>query len=102
MNDRITYDQWQTSYGPPEPDIIAAIAAGVAEGRYPLQLRDWRKFWGLTLQDVAAIIGVEASTLNRYEGGQMYPKYTTIIKLALIYNVSPEELLAAPAGYTSS
>jgi DNA-binding XRE family transcriptional regulator len=102
MTDRITFDQWQDSYGPPDPELIATIAAGVVQTRAPLQLREWRQFWGLTLMDAAAILDVTAATLNRYEGGEMYPKYTTIIKLALLYNVSPEELLAAPAGYTSS
>lgn len=99
MSNRITFEQWNTTYGPPPLEDIAPGAMAVAALGARLRLKEWRQFSGLTLMDAAYATGLSASALLRYENGNAQPRLDTIIKLALIYNVAPQDMVSAPAGY---
>jgi transcriptional regulator with XRE-family HTH domain len=55
--------------------------------------RGLRKKAKLTQEGAAVQVGLAASSLRRIEGGAHSVQLTTLGKLALLYNVQPEELL---------
>ena len=58
------------------------------------KLKMYRKLNKMTLEDVAKILGISKTTVQRYESGQIQNiSVETLIQLAEIYNVSAIELL---------
>lgn len=57
------------------------------------KLRDARKKKKLQQNTVAKMIGVDNSTLNKYESGEREVDYETIVKLAELYEVTSDSLL---------
>lgn len=57
------------------------------------KLRHYRESCALSHRQVADALGVERSTYTKYETGKSEPNLYTLMKLAAIYNVSPEMLL---------
>lgn len=55
-------------------------------------LRDYRKKHGYTQTALANLIGVTHQTINNWEHGNAKPNEESIIKLARVFNVSPERL----------
>lgn len=58
------------------------------------RLRGLRQAAGLTLNQVAALTGIGASTLSRLEGGQRRPSLDLLVPLAAVYRTPVEELVA--------
>jgi transcriptional regulator with XRE-family HTH domain len=63
-----------------------------------LQLRAWRKFRGLTLEQVQNRIGSKVSTISGWETGGRTVDLDDLKKLAEVYQVHPAALLFAPPG----
>jgi transcriptional regulator with XRE-family HTH domain len=61
-----------------------------------MHLRAWRRFRDLTLQQVAARLGISHTTLLRYEKGAVMPPDDAIRRLAQIYDCTPAELQVEP------
>ena len=57
------------------------------------KLRRCRESCALSQQQVADALNIVRSTYTKYESGKSRPNLNTIVKLAAIYNISPEELL---------
>ncbi|MDH8678649.1 helix-turn-helix transcriptional regulator [Fusibacter bizertensis] len=64
-------------------------------------LKAYRKMLGMTLEDVANVIGVNKTTIQRYESGSI-PNIPieTVKALSRLYNVSTNELLEIPPSKT--
>ena len=58
-----------------------------------LNLKVARVKKGLTQKQLAELVGVSSSTINRIETGNQIPKVDILLKLAEILEVSVEELL---------
>lgn len=58
-----------------------------------LNLKVARVKKGLTQKELAELIGVSPSTINRIETGKQIPKVDMLLKLAEILEASAEELL---------
>lgn len=61
-----------------------------------IHLRSWRRHKGLTLQNVANIIGSKLNTISGWETGGRTVDLDDINKLAEVYEVHPAALLFAP------
>ena len=61
-------------------------------------IREWRKFRGLTLEQLAERIGMKASTLSYLERGQSAYTQGTLESLALALNVEVASLLTVDPG----
>lgn len=61
-----------------------------------LYLRQWRKWKGLTLQQLEHETGIDFRSLSKYERGQVDPQTGQITKIATALGVS-EGMLFAPA-----
>lgn len=57
------------------------------------KLREYREACALSQQQVADALNIERSTYTKYETGKTEPNLVTLVKLAVIFNVSPEALL---------
>ena len=57
------------------------------------RLRDLRIGRGLSQKQVAALIGVDSSTISTYESATRLPSYPALIRLAKVYGVSVDYLL---------
>ncbi len=57
------------------------------------RLRDTRKLKNLKLQQMADMLDISLRSYQRYEGGNRYPPYDTLIKIADILDVSTDYLL---------
>lgn len=62
-------------------------------------VRERREELGLLQDDVAEGVGVDRSTLSRWEAGRYWPPLEMVNALALVLRVSPDVLLAH-AGVT--
>lgn len=56
-------------------------------------LREIRKRAGLSQEDLARMVGVERSTVTKWESGQNAPALPTLAKLADVLGVSVDDLL---------
>lgn len=61
------------------------------------QLRSLRRSHALTLAQLSTATGIALSTLSRLEAGQRRASLDVLLKLARIYRVTLDELVAAPA-----
>lgn len=76
--------------------ISASDPSGDVEGRVRTRLRALRRERGLTLADVAAAAGMDASTLSRLESGARRLTLDHLPPLARSLGVRADDLLAAP------
>lgn len=60
---------------------------------FKMRLRNLREYYGYNQADVAQILHISRSTYTYYESGKMQPKINTLIKLAVLYNISLNYLL---------
>ena len=58
-----------------------------------------RKECGFTQKDVAEKLRLSQSNVSDWENDVSRPEYENLIKLALLYNVSMEELLGLPEKF---
>ena len=61
------------------------------------KLKALRKSHGMTQTTLAELLGKQKSTVSNYETGYAPPTYDTLQKLAVIFNVSIDELTNPPA-----
>ena len=59
-------------------------------------LRAWRQYRGLTQAAVAARLGMESSTISRWERGVLAPRMDDLERLAEAYRASVTALMAPP------
>lgn len=64
----------------------------------PLRLRELRDKAGLTLEKVAAELGVEHSSVQRWETGKRVPGADDLEKLAKLFKVHPGQLFDPPGA----
>jgi len=61
--------------------------------QYPNSLKYYRKKNGLTQQDVANALGLKSTNrLSVWESGMSLPNVTNLLKIASLYNISPNKL----------
>jgi transcriptional regulator with XRE-family HTH domain len=60
----------------------------------PVRLRVLRGEKGWTTEQAAKKAGLTYDSLSRIERGVSHPRATTLVRLAKIYGVSPEELMS--------
>ena len=56
------------------------------------KLKELRKSFGLTQEELAININISRVNYTRYENGKVRPDYETIIKIADYYDISLDEL----------
>lgn len=56
-------------------------------------IREWRKFRGMTLEDLAEIVGLQPSALSYLERGQSAYTQPTLEKIASALNTTPVLLI---------
>lgn len=49
----------------------------------------------LSQEDIASKLGIDVSSVNRYEKNKREPEYATLLKIAEFFNVSTDYLLGA-------
>lgn len=83
--------------GPERPTgpAVAAHSAGPDRISVGLRLRHLRKAAGRTLDDVAADVGLSASSLSLIENGRREPKLSLLTMLAAHYGVELADVLSA-------
>ena len=59
------------------------------------RLRELRRGHGMTVVQFARWMGVNRSTVRRYESGECDPKSTKLLRIARLYGVTVDDLLAA-------
>lgn len=59
------------------------------------RIRELRKHAGLTQSDLAKVLGVEQSTIARWESGKSEPGISSIRKLATVFEIEVSDLIAA-------
>lgn len=58
------------------------------------RIKERRLASGLTLSEVAELIGVKEATVQRYESGKIKNiKHTTVVKLSEIFRCTPQYLM---------
>lgn len=57
------------------------------------RLKDLRKESGMTLKEVASLIGIKLQQVSKWENNITRPEYENLIMLAKIYNVSTDYIL---------
>lgn len=63
---------------------------------YQKNLRAWRNFRGLTLEEAADKLKVHYSTLQRWETGGIVPNSVALTKLCQLYQITAADLLLTP------
>lgn len=61
-----------------------------------------RNIKGLTQEQVAEVIGISRQSYSKWEQGKCYPQADNLVALAILYNVSPMELLVEEDRVSSS
>ena len=56
------------------------------------KLKELRKLYNLTQEELAKKIGISRVNYTRYERGKVRPDYETVIKIADFYDISLDEL----------
>lgn len=56
------------------------------------KLKELRKSYNLTQEQLAEKLGVSRVNYTRYENGKVRPDYETVIKIADFYDISLDEL----------
>jgi len=62
----------------------------------PQKLKKHRKESGLTIYDVAKVVGKVASSVSLWEKGKALPDVYTLLKLCKLYNLESIEQLLSP------
>ncbi len=57
------------------------------------RLKTLREEANLTMEQLAAALGIKKQTISRYESNQREPEYATLIKIAKFFEVSTDYLL---------
>jgi len=60
------------------------------------RLRDLRKSRKITQEELAKILGVERSTVGKYESTDVIPSPTILVNIASYFNVTVDFLLGRP------
>lgn len=58
------------------------------------KIRQYRERAGLTQKQLAAAVGVDASAVSYWEGGQTAPTMNNLVKIAAVLNCKPGDLFA--------
>ena len=66
-------------------------------GNFPARLRELRSKAGLSLEALAKASGVPDRSISRFESGERYPRWDTVLALAEFFGISMEQM-AKPAG----
>ena len=66
----------------------------MSEKNRPIFLREWRKFRGLTLQDLGARAGINHGNLSKMERGVLPYNQGSLERLAEALNTKPASLLS--------
>lgn len=66
-----------------------------------MKLKEIRLKRGLTQEEVGKILGVNDSTISKYEMGKRKLSHDQIIKLSIALEVTPNELLGFDEAYKS-
>ena len=62
------------------------------------KLLEWREFYGYKQRQVAEAIGVNRATYANYECGRRTPDIEGLVKLAIFYKISLDELVGGNTG----
>lgn len=60
-----------------------------------MTLRELRKSAGISVVEVANVLGIEAQTVYRYEQGTRQIRIDQVMKLAKLYDCPAEEVISA-------
>jgi transcriptional regulator with XRE-family HTH domain len=66
-----------------------------------LKLKEIREKRGLTQQELANMLGVHKITISKYENEKLKIDQDTIIKLSILLETNPNDLLGYTEGYTN-
>ena len=66
-----------------------------------LKIKEFREKKGLTQQELADILGIHKMTLSKYERNKNFPEYDKLVKIAIILEVTPNDLLGYKENYKS-
>ena len=54
-----------------------------------------RAIKGITQENAAAVIGVAASTLSKWENGETEPSASQLYKMSIVYGISADKLIGS-------
>lgn len=95
--DGVRVASWERGRNVPHPTALARLAEvlglDLGEAR-DLTVRGLRLREGLTVAELAAKVGVAASTVVRWENGTSVPRSRNLDRLAAVFGVSPEEIVS--------
>ncbi len=57
------------------------------------RFKQLRKELNLSQEEIAGKLGIDVSSINRYEKDKREPEYATLLKIAAFFNVSTDYLL---------
>lgn len=63
-----------------------------------VNLKELRKSKNMTLKELGILINVSESAVSQYESGKRSPDYSTLVKIAEVFNVSVDYLLGRQAN----
>ncbi len=66
-----------------------------------LRLKEIRENYGITQQDLADLTGIHKMTVSRYERGVLKPGLEHMIKICIILDTTPNDLLGYMKKYNS-
>lgn len=66
-----------------------------------LFLKDFREKKGLTQQDLANLMNIHKRTVSKYERNEIFPDHEKLIKLSIILETTPNELLGFKRKYNN-
>ena len=62
---------------------------------YKPAYRAARAIKGITQENAAAVIGVAASTLSKWENGETEPSASQLYKMSVVYGISADKLIGS-------
>ena len=62
------------------------------------RLAQYREFCNLRQEDAAVRLGVDRTTISKWETGESYPRAEMLPKIASLYNCTSDNILAAIAA----
>ncbi len=76
--------------------MILMSGLNIFLSRFGRQLRIFRKQKMLSAEELAGRVGISANDIKELEAGKFDPKLSTVLLIAEVLDVLPEDLLALP------
>ncbi len=93
LQDIRDYDEAKLSIAKGEELVPGEVTYAILDGENPIRV--WRKYRGMTQQQVAAKAGISKPYLSQLESGQRKGTMEVLIAIAKVLNVSLDDLVTS-------